>query len=139
MSWKPFQRGRGWRPRYCWGIVQAHLLKKIQVLLGAAEVFPNVKEAEGLLLADADPVLIFLCVWNSIQKDPICFPHYFLTYCNTQQLGVQDGKALPPSTQSESVFRHTLTHQSTVVIASVMCHLTQSRVREHQEGIVLLL
>lgn len=27
------------------------------MLLGVAEIFPDVEEAEGLLLADADPVL----------------------------------------------------------------------------------
>jgi hypothetical protein len=56
------------------------------VLLGVAEVFPDVKEAEGLLLAEADPVLVFPCVRDAIQKDPICFPHCFLTHCNAEPL-----------------------------------------------------
>lgn len=68
-----------------------HLLKKIQVLLRVAEVFPNVKEAEGLLLADANPVLVFPSVRDAIQEDPVCFPHHFLTHCNTEPLGVENG------------------------------------------------
>lgn len=69
---------------------QTHLLKKIQVLLGVAEIFPSVKEAENLLLADADPVLVFPCVGDATQKDPIGFPHCFLAHCNAAPLGVEE-------------------------------------------------
>ena len=60
--------------------VLTDLLKEIQVLLGAAEIFPDVEEAEGLLLAGADPVLVFPWLREAIQKDPVGFPHCLLAY-----------------------------------------------------------
>lgn len=94
MLWKPDHKGQGLEAgALCAGClsssVWAHLLKEIQVLLGAAEIFPNVKEAEGLLLADADPVLVFPCVRDAVQKDPIRFPYCLLTHCNAASLGVE--------------------------------------------------
>ena len=50
------------------------------MLLGVAEIFPDVEEAEGLLLADADPVLVFPRLREAIQKDPVGFPHRLLAH-----------------------------------------------------------
>lgn len=49
------------------------------VLLGAAEVPGDVRDAERLLLAAADPRLVFPCPGNSVQEDPESFPHGLLT------------------------------------------------------------
>lgn len=105
LPWKPSQKRVGaggvgaiWAAFQTYS-VRTHLLKKIQVLLGVAEIFPNVKEAENLLLAGADPVLVFPCVRDAIQKDPIGFPHCFLAHCNAAPLGVED-PLLPTQAQA---------------------------------------
>lgn len=104
LPWKPSQeRVRAGGVGAIWAAfqthsAQTHLLKKIQVLLGVAEIFPSVKEAENLLLADADPVLVFPCVGDATQKDPIGFPHCFLAHCNAAPLGVEEPLNPHPST-----------------------------------------
>lgn len=96
LPWKPSQKrvGAG-GVGALWAVfpahsVQTHLLKKIQGLLGVAEIFPNVREAENLLLAGADPVLVFPCVRDATQKDPLGFPHCFLAFCNAAPSGIEE-------------------------------------------------
>lgn len=92
---------------------QTHLLKKIQVLLGVAEIFRNVKEAENLLLADVDPVLVFPCVGNATQKDPIGFPHCFLAHCNAVPLGVEE-PLLPTQAQAYNMENFCMAYADTL-------------------------